>query len=144
MSASRQSVRFVDGGDIATLLDASINADVVRYLESQNPSCHSDVGEALIGSAEKCGDWFAFSPSFQNYKYVALITRRKIFALGVGQRTICYRMPQSLRATAISTGAAEANEIGASWVKFELFRNDWPSPDLPFWTLRTYAAAREV
>jgi mannose-6-phosphate isomerase-like protein (cupin superfamily) len=94
-------------------------------------------------AAEKCGDWTAFSPSFGQCLYVALITRGRIFALGLGQRSACFRLPGALRETALATGAAPALEIGADWVGFSLFEAGRPAPDLPFWTLRAYAAARE-
>jgi hypothetical protein len=135
--------RFVDGGDLADLIDQARNADVAAYLTEVRPSCHSDPGDALIRSAERCGEWVAFSPSFQQYRYVALVTNRTIFALGLGQRSVLYRLPPPAHAIALATGAVEASEIGPEWVRFELFRIDWPAPDLPFWTLSAYAAARE-
>ena len=135
--------RIVDGGDLDGLLDPRPNRRVLAYLALCRPSCHSDTGSALIEAAEKCGDWIAFSPSFAQCRYVALITGRRIFALGLGQRSACFRLPRALRKTARATGASRALEIGADWVGFSLFRADWPAVDLPFWTLRAYAAARE-
>jgi hypothetical protein len=134
--------KYVDGVDLTTLIDASRNQDMAAYLAEHRQPCHSDTGEALIRSAEECGDWVAFSPSFQQCRYVALVTKRRIFALGIGQRSVCYRVPQSLHATALATGAIAAAEIGPDWVRFELFRADWPTVDLSFWTLKAYAAAR--
>ena len=135
--------RIVDGGDLDGLLDPRPNRRVLAYLALCRPSCHSDTGSALIEAAEKCGDWIAFSPSFAQCRYVALITGRRIFALGIGQRSACFRLPRALRKTARATGARRALEIGTDWVGFSLFRADWPAVDLPFWTLRAYAAARE-
>jgi hypothetical protein len=133
----------VDGGDLESLVDVGANRDVLAYLALARPSCHSDTGGALIDAAEKCGDWIAFSPSFRQYRYVALITSRRIFALGVGQRSACFRLPGALRKTARATGGSRAAEIGRQWVCFSLFKADGPAVDLPFWTLRAYAAARE-
>jgi hypothetical protein len=132
----------VDGGDVSDLVDADHNRDVVRYLSARQPSCHSDTGDALIRAAAKCGEWVAYSPSFGQFRYVALVTNRRIFALGIGQRSVCYRLPPEPHAIALQTGAIPAEEIGADWVRFDLFRVHWPTPDLPFWTLRAYAAAR--
>ena len=115
---------------------------VVAYLDGLRPSCHSDTGDALIRSAERCGAWVAFSPSFQQYRYVALVTDRLVFALGLGLSAIVYRLPPPMHAIALATGGVEASEIGSDWVRFELFRADWPPPDLLFWTLKAYAAAR--
>jgi hypothetical protein len=137
--------RCVDGGNLSELVDADHNHDVVRYLAEHRPSCHSDTGQALLRAAtEKCGEWVAYSPSFLQLRYVALVTNRRIFALGIGQSSICYRLSQEAYPIALQAGATEAGEIGTDWVRFALFRADWPTPDLPFWTLRAYAAAREA
>lgn len=142
-SAPGPGERFVEGRDLEGLVEAGFNRDVLAYLAQHRPSCHSDTGSALIAAAEKCGDWIAFSPSFAQCRYVALVTRRKVFALGRGQRSACFRLPGALRKTALVTGAVPAPEIGSDWVSFALFEADRPTPDLPFWTLRAYAAARE-
>ena len=51
--------RHVDGGDLVDLVEAGGNADVCAYLARNRPSCHSDTGDALMRSAEKCGEWVA-------------------------------------------------------------------------------------
>ncbi len=135
--------RLVSGGDLSALVDTDSNSDVIEYLREHQPSCHDDTAEALLRAAEGCGEWVAYSPSFAQYRYVALVTNRRIFALGIGQRSVCYRLPQAFRTTAVQTGAAIAGEIGPDWIRFDLFRSEWPRPDLAFWTLRAYACARE-
>ena len=133
----------MDGGDVEALLEAGANREVLAYLSEHRPSCHSDAGSALMEAAEGCGEWIAFSPSFAQCRYVALITRRRIFALGLGQRSACFRLPGALRGAALVTGATPASEIGNDWVSFSLFEAGRPAPDLPLWTRRAYAAARE-
>ena len=134
---------YIDGGDLGELVDADDNRDVVRYLSEHRPSCHSDTGEALLRAAvEKCGEWIAYSPSLAQLRYVALVTNRRVFALGIGQCWVCYRLSHESYRIALQTGATEAGEIGTDWVRFALFRAGWPTPDLPFWTLSAYAAAR--
>lgn len=135
--------RWIDGGDLAERVDAERNRDALAYLAAHEPSCHSDTGEALMRAAEPCGEWIAYSPSFRQCRYVALVTNRRIFALGLGQRFVCYRLPETLRAVALRTGAVAASDVGGDWVRFELFRSGWPSVDLPFWTREAYRAARE-
>jgi hypothetical protein len=135
--------RTVNGGELGALVDIGASGDVLTYLAEHQPSCHDDTAEALLRAAEGCGEWVAFSPSFEQYRYVALVTNRRIFALGIGQRSVCYRLPEALRTTAVQAGAVAAGEIGPAWVRFELFRADWPRPDLAFWTLRAYAFAGE-
>jgi hypothetical protein len=136
--------RYVDGGDLGEHVDVALDRDVLAYLTEQRPFCHSDVGDALIKAATaKCGEWIAYSPSFAQYRYVALVTNRRVFALGLGKGAICYRLSPASYPIALQTGATEAPEIGVGWVRFPLFRPEWPAPDLPFWTLRAYVAARE-
>ena len=134
--------RYVDGGEIAEIVEAEWNRDTLRYLLKERPSCHSDIGSTLIHAASACGEWLAFSPSFQRCRYVALVTNKRIFALGLGMRLACYRLSAEMEPIALQTGATAATEIGPCWVRFDLFRSNWPAPDLPFWTLRAYAAAR--
>ncbi len=135
--------RHVEGGSLAELVDEDRNARVLAYLAEHRPSCHSDTGDALLRSAEECGDWIAFSPSFRQLRYVALVTNRTVFALGLGQCSVFYRLPESLFPTALATGAVEASEVGPNWARFDLWRADWPTPDLVFWTRKAYAGARE-
>src|SRR5205814_1736796 len=90
--ANQPGPRIVDGGAIRELIDEAANPLVLRYLSLHQPSCHSDSGELLLRSAGACGDCTAFSPSFAHCRFVALITNRIVFALGLGQRTLCYRL----------------------------------------------------
>ncbi len=135
---------LVEGSSLAEHADVARNADVFAFLTESNPSCHSDNCAVLLKAAiEKCGEWIAFSPSLQNYGYVALVTNRTVFALGFGQSMVSFRLPARLYPTALATGATPAREIGQKWVSIELFRPDWPDPDVPFWTLQAYATARQ-
>ena len=138
------AARMVNGGELSALVDADANSHALRYLRQHQPSCHDDTATALLRAGEACGEWVAYSPSFEEYRYVALVTNRRIFALGIGQRSACYRLSEPLRRTALRTGAVAEEAIGPDWVRFDLFRADWPKPDLEFWTLRAYASAREA
>ena len=86
--------RYVEGVELADVVDVARNADVAAYLAEHRPSCHSDTGDALIRSAHGCGDWVAFSPSFGQCRYVALVTNRRVFGLGLGQNSVLYRLPE--------------------------------------------------
>jgi hypothetical protein len=134
---------LVDGGVLDDHIDLASNQDVVEFLERTQPSCHSDNAAILVEvAAEKCGEWIGFSPSFENYRYIALITNRNVFALGMGMDSLYFKVPDSLHATAMAAGALPAEQIGRNWIEIKLFRTDWPAPDVPFWTLKSYAAAR--
>lgn len=95
--------RYVDGGGLGALIDPARNPGASAYLAQQQPSCHSDTGAR---SGEGCGDVVAYSPSFAQCRYVALITKGRVFALGLGQRNVGYRLPVTLRVTALATGAS--------------------------------------
>lgn len=139
-----QANRFIAGGSIDVLVDVQYNRGVLDYLHERNPSCHSDNGEALILAATaSCTDWQAFSPSFQQCRYVALFANRRIFALGLGQQLVCFRLPAQAFASALRSGAAASPDIDANWVRFELFLPDRPMPDLNFWAAQAYAAVGE-
>jgi hypothetical protein len=132
-------------GDITAHVDSHANADVLAYLDSHAPHCHSDVGEALLAAATKrCGKWMAYSPSFAALRYVVLITERRIFALAHDIAFVCVRLPAASREIALESGAKPAPEIGMEWVRIQLFRREYPDPDLAFWVLRAYSTTREA
>jgi quercetin dioxygenase-like cupin family protein len=135
--------RTIDGGDIEALVEARANRQVLAYLAEHRPSCHSDTGSALLEAAANCEDAIAFSPSFAQCRYVALIAGRRVFALGRGQRSACFRVPGALREAALAAGAAPAPEIGTEWVSFSLFDAGRPAPDLAVWARRACTAAGE-
>jgi hypothetical protein len=137
-------IDYAEGVDLATLVEESSNRDVLAYLRAE-PSCHGDVGQALLDAAkDKCGEWTGYSPSFASFRYVALVTRRRVFALAHDMRYVCFRLPKELVATAVETGGKAATDIGPEWVRLELFRASYPAVDLPFWALRAYDAARSA
>jgi hypothetical protein len=132
-------------GDLAAYVDPRANADVLAYLDAHAPHCHSDVGEALLAAATtRCGEWIAYSPAFAGLCYVALITEKRIFALAHDMAFICLRLSASSRSIALECGAKPAPEIGIEWARIQLFRPEYPDPDLAFWVLRAYSAAREA
>jgi hypothetical protein len=135
---------LVEGDSLAELVDVDRNQDILSFLERVQPDCHSDNCQVLVDAAVKqCGEWIGFSPSFKSYGYTALITNRVIFSLAFGQRSVYFRLPDPFHEIALATGGVPANEIGWQWVEIELFRTNWPTPDVPFWTLKAYAAARQ-
>ena len=132
----------VEGPDLQDLLDPGPNRDVLEYLATSSSSCHSDTGDALLQAAQSCGEFVAYSPSFTECRYVALIANRRIFAVGAGMDSVYFRLPPDMCAIALQTGARKATKLGPEWVEFRLFQPDWPKPDLPFWALKAYATAR--
>ncbi len=134
---------LVDQGVLSDYIDVAANRDAFEFLERTQPSCHSDNASILIDAAiSKCGEWIAYCPSFEQYRYIALVTNRNVFALGFGMGSVYFKVPDSLHPTALATGALPADQIGKHWVEIKLFRSEWPAPDVPFWTLKSYATAR--
>jgi hypothetical protein len=106
-------------------------------------SAHSDISEKLLMSIKELGNVNVFCPDYSSYQYVAVSTDDTIFGLAIGMNIIAYRQNPILKQRALLSGAKEVKEIGNEWVSFELFRNDWPEPDLTFWALKAYVFARE-
>ncbi|MDB5336420.1 MAG: hypothetical protein JWN70_2039 [Planctomycetaceae bacterium] len=137
--------KHIHGGRLEDHVDAVRNQDVLAYLERTEPCCHSDNCSVLVNAATaKCGDWFLYCPSIREYRYIALVTNRIVFALGLGMNALYFKVPERLYPMALGTGAAPVPEIGCNWVEIQLFRSDWPAPDIPFWTLKAYDAARQL
>jgi hypothetical protein len=106
-------------------------------------SAHSDISEKLLLSIKELGNVNVFCPDYSSYQYVAVSTDDTIFGLAIGMNIIAYRQNPILKQRALLSGAKEFKEIGNEWVSFELFRNDWPEPDLTFWALKAYVFAKE-
>lgn len=137
-----RDLRYLEGGELEPLVDSERNASVLAYLAGRRPSCHSDTGEALLDAAAGHAEALAFSPSFLQCLYVAVIAHRTIVALGLGMRSVCVRLPDGPHAAALAAGARPATELGDHWVRFELFDPDRPAPDLVRFTSAAIEAAR--
>ena len=126
-------------------MDADSNREVLAYLGAQSLHCHGDLGQLLVDTARNlCGETLAYSPSFATFKYVALVTKRRIFALGENMTSACFRVPPELCEVAVERGGAMAPDIGAEWIRLELFQSNKPTHDVPFWMVRAYAHARDA
>lgn len=137
-----RDLRYVEGGEVEPLVDPGRNAVVLGYLARHQPSCHSDTGTALFDAAAGHASAIAFSPSFGQCRYVAVIAHRTIVALGLGMRSACLRLPNGTQAAALAAGAALAPELGEAWVRFELFDPDRrPALDLAGFTSAAIEAA---
>ena len=137
--------RIVEGGELRALLTGAGNEPVIAWLDEHRPSAHSDPASDLLDAARAtCGEWVAYSPSFSSCRYVALITNGRVFSLALDQRQVCFRVRGAEQAIAIESGGLARPELGAGWVAFQLYRPTHPKPDLKFWVLRAYAAAREA
>ena len=121
-------------------LDTGHNQAVLAYLAGA--SAHGDVAQQMLEACSSLGDCDYYCPDRQQFGYVAVFTRATIFGFATGMGTVAFRLDPAFRSRAIETGAGEIPRLG-EWVAFELFRSDWPSPDLKFWALKAYAQVRE-
>jgi hypothetical protein len=123
------------------VLSSAVNDVVLGYL--RDLSAHSDVAEALLEAVAPLGDVQSYCPDLSQYRYVAVATRGVVFGFAVGMATVGFRLSPEFKLRALATGAEDLVQAGPEWVGIELFRNDWPDPDLKFWALRAYVYARE-
>jgi hypothetical protein len=69
------------------------------------------------------------------------VTNDLVFCGAAGMVDTFWRLRAADFAIAIASGATPA-AIGPEWVRIELFRPDWPRPDLAHWAMRAYDYAR--
>ncbi|SRR5260221_14557799 len=125
------------------LLDTARNRELFRFLAVTKPSAHSDLVDALLRvAAAALGDYQVICPLPASYSYTFLSTKGVGFALAHGMSALSIAVPQTLVRRALDTGATAEPRIGAQWITLELFRADWPQPDLHFWLLKAYSHAR--
>ncbi|MEZ5980325.1 MAG: hypothetical protein R3F34_19230 [Planctomycetota bacterium] len=103
-------------------------------------SAHSDVSEALLRALAKVGEYECRHGS-HNYAAPYIVTNDTVFCAASGQSLTHWRLRPSDVEIALATGARRS-ELGPDWVTIELFRADWPRPDLEHWVLRAYDFAR--
>ena len=118
------------------------NTNVLKYLNSR--SAHSDLGEKLVEAAKNLGDVQYFCSDPDEYGYVLLSTKNKIFGFASGMEIIAFRFNQIFCDRAIRSGGELIPSIGNEWISFNPFRNDWPKPDLEFWAAKAYLYARDL
>jgi len=121
-------------------LDTERNQNVLAYLSGA--SAHGDVAEALLDACSPLGDCHCYCPDRKQFLYMAVYTKATLFGFAIGMRTVAFRLDRDFAARALATGARKITELDG-WASFELFRHDWPSIDLKFWALKSYAQIRE-
>ncbi len=128
--------------DLPPALSNTINAQVLKHIGSL--SAHSDVADALLDAVRPLGDVQVFCPDPAQCRYLVTSTTNVIFGVAVGMNQVGFRLDAALKARSLKTGATAWPDCGDDWVCFTLFRADWPNPDLPFWSRKAYAFARET
>jgi hypothetical protein len=116
------------------------NDHVIAFAE-KGRDAHPDTVERLLQSCSGLGEYAVIRLAPVAYSAVAIATNDTCFAVAHGV-SVCIRLPEILAQRAVRCGAEPEPELGPEWVAFELFRSDWPDPDLPFWLLKAYAEAR--
>lgn len=122
-------------------LESPTNRPVLAHLADQ--SAHSDIASVLADAVQPLGDVQLFCPDSARYRYVVASTRNVIFGFASGMDVLAFRLDEKLLARALVTGGVAQRECGPGWVRFVLFRNDWPKVDAEFWARKAYVHARE-
>ena len=103
-------------------------------------SARDEVGSAFMDSLKPLGE-YEIRGELRTYKSPYAVTAHIVFGGAAGTSHISYRLGLDDRDIALTTGA-ENSEIGPEWVRLELFRPNWPKPDLTHWARRAYVFAR--
>ena len=131
---------IAEGGDVRLHISGNAQATLLRWLEEQRPSAHSDVGSDLLSAVRaEGGDFLAYSPSFGDCRYIAIIRARRVCALAHGQKTACFCVRPTDQAAAIALGGRARPDLGEGWISFELYFRTQPTPDLRAWLRASYA-----
>src|SRR5690349_3240283 len=103
---------------------------------------HSDVGEALIDALAGLGD-VELRGELRALGAPYAVTNDIVFAGASDMQLVYFRLAPADRAIALASGAEPAPDaLGAEWVRFVLFRADWPRIDLKHFARKAYAFAR--
>lgn len=104
-------------------------------------SAHSDLEAEFVAALAKCGDYQLRHAPGRAYGAVYAVTHDLVFCGAAGMGATYWRLAPRDVAIALATGAVPS-ALGEDWVEVELFRSDWPVPDLKHWALRAYGFAR--
>ena len=116
-----------------------LNPEAERYFEQR--SAHDEVGVMLLESLKRLGE-YEVRGNLPVFRSPYAVTKNIVFCGAAGMRTVLYRLRPADVETALQTGASRTPEIGPEWVSIEVFRANFPKPDLDFWSLRAYDFAR--
>lgn len=103
-------------------------------------SAHSDVGIELVDVLKPLGEYELRGGGI-NFSAIYAITNNLVFCAASGMGDIFWRLSPKDTEIALASGG-QSCDIGPEWIKFTLFRSNWPKPDLAHWALRSYNFAR--
>jgi hypothetical protein len=103
-------------------------------------SAHSDVAGELVVSLRRLGE-YEIRYASRECGAAFVTTKNTVFCGAAAMNATYWRLRPADVEVALATGAVKA-PFGSEWVVIELFRSNWPKPDLPFWALRAYDFAR--
>ena len=103
-------------------------------------SVHSDVFTEWRDALKRLGEYEVRHAS-ENAGATFAIAKGIVFSGAAGMNCTYWRLRPRDVEVALATGA-EVAPLGPGWVTIQVFRSDWPNPDLPFWALRAYDFAR--
>jgi hypothetical protein len=97
------------------------NAQVLAFIERENPSAHDEASSALMDAARGLPDVAWYCPDPQAYAYVVLHTRaRRIFAIAFGMSAVAFALPPEEVALATVAGGVADTSIGPGWVGWRI------------------------
>ncbi len=117
------------------------NAQILSFIERENPSAHDEAATALTAAARGLSDVAWYCPDKHAYAYFVLHTRaHRIFGIAFGMSCVGFALPPGEIARAVAEGGEPDPSIGAGWVVWRI----GTSADLGAWCKLAHDhAARE-
>lgn len=101
---------------------------------------HDEAGGAFVESLARLGE-YELRGDLRRLHAPYAVTADTVFGGASDLALVYYRLHPRDLAIALASGAEPA-PIGPEWVRFVLFRADWPKPDLAHFARRAYDYAR--
>jgi hypothetical protein len=115
-----------------------LNSQIEEFFKSKQ--AHDEVGAAFTDSLKKLGKYQLLG-NLQRFEAPYAVAFNVIFGGATDMCHVHYFLDPEHLQIALKSGA-EASPISKEWIRFTLFRSEWPKVDLQFWSLKAYDAAR--
>lgn len=109
----------------------------------QNHPAHPDLAGWMRSATRELGAAKVIERQTRDGLVLTASTDGAVFMIGIGMNSFGFLLDERMESRARISGGIALPEAGPGWVAFQVFRDDWPRPDLEFWARKAYSIARE-